>query len=120
MSSLVNDMMMLENMTNQKYCLYIKRGVAISEIMECSSKNNIGLKDPELVIMRSSEYGRLQEMYHKLQKPLNQLTMPVLQKMRQLRNENELADLKQMILDYTGKSICCVASIDQFLESHGV
>lgn len=105
----------MNNLTQEKkYCAYIKDGKSISEIMECSEKDNIAVSG--ITIIRSANITGLKEMIKKLVAPQKKLTPEVISKIRGLIVDEEFLMAKQLFLEYTGKDMCCIGKIEAYLN----
>lgn len=101
--------------TEQEYCIYIKDGKVISEIMECSSKDNIAVSG--IMIIRSSNISGIKEILKLLIVPKKTLTKEIIKDIRDMIKNNDLLKAKQTILEYTGKDLCCVSKMTALLDS---
>lgn len=111
----------MESIFDQKYCVYIKDGRPISDVIECSAKD-ISLTDTAITIIRSSDPLVVQSILKRLKPPrMKPVNNTIIDQILECKSANDLEGAVKLINEHFDNPLgcnTCWTSVNKFLEPY--
>lgn len=98
------------------YCVYIKDGVVISDILPCE-KTIVNLES-SVMVQTSTRREVLEKTISMLKAKDIRLSVESIQRIREYKANNQWFKIQQEIEQTTGVSLCCQGKVEKFIEPH--
>lgn len=96
------------------WCLYFKDWKIASDILECDG--SILETGSTLTVTVTEDRSALERMMKTFSKAGKKLTVDVIEKLKVMRDNDELLAMAKLIEETTGEKPCCKGQIEQFMK----